>query len=130
MADSDVKYVLNTDGSVDITAKQGATWEIEMTLTDDADQPLDLTGWSFRGQIRKKYSSLTPVASFDFTDSTPASGIVVAKVAASVTAAIPCKEKTSDNLYYYDMERYQGSPEVVRKDLPRGKLYVIPEATK
>jgi hypothetical protein len=28
------------------------------------------------------------------------------------------------------MERYQGDPEVVRKDLPRGRLYVIPEVTR
>lgn len=41
---------------------QGKDFDLEMTLKDDeTDEPIDLTGWAFRMQIRKTVADAEPV---------------------------------------------------------------------
>lgn len=127
----DIRFVVNTDGTIDIYAKKGATWDFPIFMKNEDGSAMDLTGWSARGQVRKLPNSTAITASFSCTV-TPATGRIDAVMAASVTTGIKCGDAVSDDesLYYYDFERYQGDPEVVRKDLPCGKLYVVPEVTR
>ena len=99
---------------------QGSTFSTTITLTDENGDPLDLTGYSGRAQIRKHSSSNT---AYDFTvDLANTTGEVTLSMSANGTAAIP------GGRYLYDVELIDHSNNVVR--ILEGIISVDPEITK
>lgn len=117
----------------DISIEQGATFNLTATLKNSSNVVLDLTGWSFTGQIRSNYSSETVLATFDCTLNSPATdGVVNITISDVDTAAIPVLDATSYNRkitrYVYDIEATKPDGTVVR--LFQGEVDVSPEVTR
>lgn len=105
-----------------ITVEQGATWSRDLRLSTSAG-PVDLTGYSGRGQVRRSKSKTSAkLADFTVTVVAPATGgIVRITLPASVTAAITVSG-------FFDIELYTaGDAEVVR--LVKGRVTLDKEVT-
>jgi len=129
-----ISAVSNTDGTVALTGKQGSTWSFTISIKQsDNITPMDLTGYSARGQIRKLHASTEITKTFVCTIlSPPTNGIVSIGLSSVDSAAIVTGKSGKDaaSTYVYDIEIYTGSaPEVVTRIL-EGKLFVDPEVTK
>lgn len=74
----------------DITVYQGATFQLQLTIKDNAGVPINLTGHVFSGQIRRTVSSATAEASFTFTLANQLTnpGEVLCVISNTATAAI------------------------------------------
>lgn len=123
--------VLNSDGTVDITAKQGTTWRLTLELSQSNGQPVDLTGYSVRSHIRKNYTDTTPTAVFTCSIlNPPTGGKIELLMDATTTASIKCGKtpKESASTYVYDIEIESAEGFVTR--ILEGKIYIDAEATK
>ena len=103
-----------------IVVDQGATFNTSLNLTDDAGDPLDLTGYTASAQIRKWYSSLTAV-NFDVSIPSPTNGTIYLNLDAPVTANLVAGR------YVYDVVVVAGTT-VTR--VVEGILTVTPEVTQ
>ena len=98
---------------------QGSTYTTTITLTDDDGNPLDLTGYTGAGQIRKHYTSSSYTA-FTVTI-TALTGEVTLSLSATQTANM------SAGRYQYDVELTTGA--TVSRVL-EGIVTVTPECTR
>lgn len=120
-------------GKLDFLIEQGASFERTLTIKDSLDAPINLTGYVFSGQIRKKYSDATTVGSFVFTilDQVTNTGKVRVTMSPAATSAIPVdKAETAakrNTVYVYDIEMNTGS-KVER--LLEGAATISPEVTR
>jgi len=72
-----------------ILIEQGAQFEMELTLKDETNTAIDLTGFEFQGKVRKQTDDDTPIAEFDFEIVAPATdGKVLVKIPTAETTAI------------------------------------------
>lgn len=101
-----------------ITIDQGATFSSGIDLLDDNDEPVDVTGYVARGQIRKHYSSSNAV---NFT-TTLSNGSLVISLTAIQTANI------TSGRYVYDLELVDAANTVMR--ILEGIVTVTPEVTR
>lgn len=118
----------------DITVYQGATFQIQLEIKNASGTPLDLTGHTFRGQIRRTVSSATPDATFTFTLANQMTdpGKVTCVISATNTAAIvvdvsPTYQRKTTKMSY-DIESQDGSGFVTR--WLQGVADIVPEATR
>lgn len=121
----------NRDGSVDMIAKQGTTWEFTIELTDENGAAVDLTNYTGRGQIKKDYSDLTATADFTVTVLTPETdGKVKVSLDATTTSGIEAGKTYEDSAskYVYDIELEDSISGYVMRIL-QGKIFVDPEVT-
>lgn len=105
-----------------IVIDQGTDFSTSITVTDDAGDPVDLTGYTASGQVRKHYTSNT---SYDFTmsfDTPRSSGVLTFSMPRSVTEAIEAGR------YVYDVEITSGAN--TRSRLVEGIVTVTPEVTR
>ncbi len=118
----------------DISVQQGATFKMMLTIKDDNEDPIDLSGYVFRGQIRKTYSSEVVEAEFEFElqpqeDATL--GQVLCTITAEETAGIDvpgaCQNGRKIAKMIYDIESQVGD-EVTR--WLQGQALISPEVTK
>lgn len=115
-------------GLYDIVCEQGATFTRPITWKDATGDPVNLTGFSARMQVRPSTGSATVV--LDLTSSnggivfgTPrSSGYFEITVSATNTAAL------TPGTYVYDLELVAGSNIVTR--LLEGKFTIKPEVTR
>ena len=111
-------------GKYNIVCPQGSTYVQQFTYSIDND-PVDLTGYGARMQVREKYVSKTAIVSLD-TDSGivlgGASGTIDVEISSGVTELIVAKD------YVYDLELISPSNIVTR--LIEGKFIVTPEVTR
>ncbi len=124
-------FTANEDGTIDAVGKQGSTWAFVMRLQDSDGNAVDLTGYTGRGQIRKRYSSTDITASFTVTVDTPEmDGVVSVLMSSTVTTGITSGKtyRSSASKYVYDIEIVSSGNVVTR--LIQGKMYIDPEATK
>jgi len=121
----------NSDGSVDFIGKQGATWSLVITVKDKDGNPVDLTGYLVRGQVRKSHKATT-AWNFDCSIVDAQGGKILVMMDAEDTASIPVGDssdpKSANNTYVYDIELESPQGQVVR--ILEGKIYVDPEVTK
>jgi hypothetical protein len=84
--------------NLDITCMRNDTFKLNMDWVDGNDNPIDLTGYTFKAQVRKSKTASTAVLTFEDTDFTKdASGnLLMAKTSASMNIA-------ADN-YFYDLQ--------------------------
>lgn len=116
--------------TVDIVGKQGDRWAFEITITQANGNPMDLTNYAARGQIKKTLTDVTPVASLVCTISAPATGKVAVSLSAETTKTIQAAAADyTKNKYLYDIEVYKPLDLTEVTTYLRGNLYVIPEVT-
>lgn len=118
-------------GQIDLPVEQGATFSWALTIKAD-DLPVDITGYSFRGQIRDTYSSGAILASFTFTITDATAGQVSMTMTAAETTAITVDpatsyERTITNATY-DVEMVDTAGTVFR--ILEGTALISPEVTK
>jgi hypothetical protein len=114
--------------SVSLAIDQGTSFARVLTIQDDSNVAIDVTGYTFRGQARVKYDSASPSFSFAFSIRTQTGGNV-GKVdmtlAPADTSPLVIKSPTD---YVYDVEMVEPGGTVRR--LFEGIVTVNPEATK
>lgn len=122
--------------SYDITIDQGATFRVLLRIKEqDGITPVNLTGSTFRGSIKRKTSDPSSLADFVCTvtaDQTTYPGEVMITLAKEVTAALPTvtqKNGSRTNLIcVYDIERvYDAGVSVDR--VMQGRAIISPEVT-
>ena len=106
----------------ELTMDQGATFESTLDLVDDAGQPINVTGYSFSGQIRKSYYSSTPTANLSISVSDQANGNLIISLSPTLTANIAAGR------YVYDVKMVDTSNTVTR--IVEGIITVTPQVTK
>lgn len=92
---------INLDSAtrVDVTCRKGDTFELEFTFSDDAGDAIDLTGYTWKMDVKETDTSSSDViadSSFSYTGT--ATGVLKITASASVMAAV------SGGLYVYDLQ--------------------------
>lgn len=101
-----------------IVIDQGTTFASSIAILDENEDPINMTNYSSRGQIRKTYTSSNAI---NFTTAL-ANGVLVLSLTANQTANI------SSGRYVYDVELVDGSNTVVR--ILEGIVTITPEVTR
>lgn len=123
-----------TPGKLTLNVYQGSDFYLKLTIMDESKNKIDLTGMSFRGEIRKFISSPDVLANFSFNvlDQTTNKGEVEMIMAASVTTDIPTSNQLQPNRqmdkYCYDVEQIDVGLKVTR--ILEGLVNVSPEVTR
>lgn len=122
-------------GRVDIVIRQGTTLRRTLNVTQRIDEtttaPVDLTGSTIRGQVRKNALDADPPAAvFTVTTLDAAAGRVQLLLTDEQTAALTCGPKVTDaaSLYEWDLEIEDAAGDVV--PLLQGTLRVKAEVTR
>jgi hypothetical protein len=121
-------------GKYDMSISQGSDFTLGVTIKDSAGVPIDLTGHTFSGQIRKTASDSTIQASFSFTllDQVTDTGRVDIELPAAVSSALLLDKSKSASrkitTMTYDVESEDGSGKIVR--WLEGLAKISPEVTK
>lgn len=92
---------------LDLLIRQGATLgPFLATMTNPDASPVDLTGATIRGQIRKRAADTTVVASLDVTITSAAAGQYSFGLTATATAAIVAGADVTkpESVYVWDLE--------------------------
>jgi hypothetical protein len=110
----------------DLVVEQGATFDLELQYTDNAGQPVDITGMVVRMQGREKIDSTTTLFDWNTPGGTivlsdPSNGIFKFNVSAAATATLVF------DWGYYDLELVDGA--VVRR-LLEGLVTLAREITR
>lgn len=110
----------------DIVCDQGATFSRVLTWQDDAANPVNLTGYTARMQVRDEADSSTAALSLTTENSRitlgGTAGTITLLVSATDTAAVTAGE------YVYDLEIVSGAGTVTR--LIQGCFTVDAEVTR
>jgi hypothetical protein len=122
-------------GNYDMLIEQGATFKLTLTLKDVNANPINLTGLTFRGKLKKAFTDTLATADFSFNvldQSIPATiGMVEVSLSATTTAGLETSAKgtiRSLTSLVYDIESVDGVGFVTR--WLQGEAKVSPEVTK
>lgn len=114
-----------TPGKYNFICPQGATFSQELTWKID-ENPVNLSGYSARMQVREKHSSDTKILDLSSQDGDitlgGSDGTILIEIPANDTESIIAKE------YVYDIELISSSSIVTR--IIEGKFIVTPEVTR
>ncbi len=111
-----------------ITIEQGATWRLEVGWEDESGEPIDLSGWTARMQVREDHASDATLVSLSSEHGEGLvvdgpSGVVAIEISASATASLPAPLEGC-----YDLEVEGPGGEVER--LLHGCVDIEPEVTR
>lgn len=104
---------------------QGSTFQAGIYVKDKYQTPTDLTGYTFRMQVRATAASSTvllEITTSNYGTITASTGKLYWSVPASITAAVAA------GIYYYDLELVSGGGIVKR--ILEGKFEVSAEVTR
>jgi hypothetical protein len=87
-----------TPADQDLTIVRGDTETLVVTMTTDGTTPVNITGRTYRAQIRSSQDSTTVKASFTCTVTNGAAGQVTCVLSATDSAALPV------GIAYWDLE--------------------------
>ena len=98
---------------------------------NDQGEPIDISGFTFQGQIRETFANTTAI---DFTITTALSeaglAIGVSKDTMIINLDAPLTQNVQDGAYVYDIQKTMiGDPDFVETFL-RGYFYILPEVTR
>lgn len=93
-----------------LVVKQGSTLSLVLTFRDSAGDLMNLTGFTFTGQVRKTALASSVAASFSFDTSQAATGVITATLAGTDTASMTVGEtqRSEDSQYWYDLRYVSG----------------------
>lgn len=118
-----------------MNVNQGEDFELQIIIKDDTGTPIDLTGNSYAGQIRKEYDSSSVAANFVCTigDQITDPGLLFVRLPNSTTSAIPCDPATEENprpvtKFIYDLE--ETKPDLTITRILEGIVNVSPNVTR
>ena len=105
---------------------QGETFRFAATLiNDNGNAPLDLTSYSFVGQVRENYTTDEVAATFTITRLLPFnSGSVIVELTPEQTLSL------NQRKYVYDINMTSGSVAPITRRILEGLLTVRPTATR
>ena len=112
-------------GTYDINVEQGATFSLQITYKDPSNQPINLTGYTARMDVRTKVKATTETIELTTENGRIALGGVLGTVTLSLTAAETAA--IASGKYVYDLELVNGAA-VIR--LIEGSFIVSPEVTR
>lgn len=107
---------------VELTLDQGTTFETSVSLANDDQTAINVTGYSFSSQIRKSYYSTNAVANLTVTVVDASTG----NVKLSMTAANTANVKAGRYLYDLLMTDTGG----VKTRVIEGVITVTPQVTR
>jgi hypothetical protein len=113
-----------TAGIYNFTIDQGSTWTLQLVYNDPNGDPINLTGYTAKMQVRRKFDSATAV----LTLSTSNGGISITGATGTINL-IATDEQTGaieGGLYVYDLELENGGA-ITR--LIQGQVTVSPQVT-
>ena len=106
-----------------ITIDQGTTFTTQVDLTDENDDPIDLTAYTANAQIRRWYTATSAAAVFTAnTGTNTAAGILTLSLTAAQTANLEYGR------YVYDVNVTDASNTVTR--ILEGIVMVTPRVTR
>lgn len=90
---------LDTAQRLDITCRKGDTFNIELTFNDETGAAIDLTGYSWKLDVRETDTSTSAIIEDDsFTYASNSAGVLTIKATATVMAAV------DGGIYVYDLQ--------------------------
>ena len=114
------------------TLERGSTFQLTVTYKDASGEIVNLTGWTFRMQVRESQSAATTILTSEggsptiaIDETNKATGVLVFSVTPTNTTAISPSTLTTA---YYDIEIQKTSTGEVRRIL-QGRLNISPEIT-
>jgi hypothetical protein len=114
------------------TVERGSTFQLTVTYKDASGTVVNLTGWTFRMQVRESQSAASTVLTSEggsptiaIDETNKATGVLIFSVTPTNTTAISPSTLTTA---YYDIEIQKTSTGEVRRIL-QGKLSISPEIT-
>lgn len=113
-----------TAGIYNFTIDQGSTWTLQLVYNDPNGDPINLTGYTAKMQVRRKFDSATAV----LTLSTSNGGISITGLTGTINL-IATDEQTGaidGGLYVYDLELENGGA-ITR--LIQGQVTISPQVT-
>lgn len=115
-------------GLYDIVIEQGTTWNLSLTWKDAEGNPIVLTGYSARMQLRSSYEDPQPMVELLSTGENPR----IVLTAATGGIVLTLEDSVSENLVpghaVYDLELESPSGVVTR--LLEGSVLIRPEVTR
>jgi len=113
-----------TAGIYNFTMDQGSTWSVQLIYKDPNGAPINLSGYTAKMQLRRKFDSPTAV----LTLATGGQGITITGITGTI-AITATDEQTGTidgGLYVYDLELDNGG---VITRLIQGQVTVSPQVT-
>lgn len=74
----------------------GDDYRLEVTVVDDAGDPVNCSTWTVESQIREDYDDATAAATFTVDDTDAATGVFVLTLTDTQTATLPVKRLLVD----------------------------------
>ena len=105
----------------DLTITRGDTETLVVTITTDGSTAVNITGRTYRAQIRSQQDSTTIKASFTCTVTSGAAGQVTCVLSATSSAAL------SAGLYFWDLEENASG---VVSTILSGNVTVLADVTR
>jgi hypothetical protein len=107
----------------DISIIQGESYDLVAGITNASGQPVNISGYNVRGQVRYSYGSTGIMLDLAPSIVSPESGIIQISLTSSETASLPI------TVAVYDVEKYSENDVVVNKIL-NGTFTITPEVTR
>jgi len=105
----------------DLTITRGDTETLVVTITSDGSTPVNITGRTYRAQIRSSQESTTIKASFTCTVTSGANGQVTCTLSATDSATLPV------GIAYWDLEETASG---VVSTILAGNVTVLADVTR
>jgi len=110
-------------GSLNILVEQGATFTRTLTIESTPGVPLNLTGYTFAGKMKRHLTDANAAASFSLTVANAAAGTLSWSMSASTTDTL------APQIHRYDIEMTNTGSGVVTR-LLEGEAWVSGSATR
>ena len=110
--------------------QQGTSLTFLVDYQDNLNQPIDLTGYTARGQIRRSVRDESPTATFTIVIEDPTQGRLRVSLPPEsfATAKLSGSTPADQTPFVYDIEIESGSGDVTR--ILQGTINVRPEVTR
>lgn len=112
------------DDVFNLDIKQGASFLAQASILNEDETPIDISGKTFKGQVRKTYDSKEIEWEFEFDIVDGPNGILNI----SLPPTFYTKKMTTISKFVYDIEM-TNSPNNITS-IARGVINLIPEVTK
>jgi hypothetical protein len=106
-----------------ISINQGETYNLDYTLTNSNGSPMNISGYSVRGQVRYSYGSTGILLDLNPSIQNATGGGINVHLTPEQTAALPT------TIAVYDIESYLAANNTVSRVL-NGTFSIAPEVTR